>query len=77
MHMFFSKNLNFFGSACLLAPFFMAKLTQTKQLIVALANNRGFTRRVFFLIRIANYLCICTCFYNYLYICKYLFQDLF
>ena len=42
-----------------------------------LENNQGLTRCVFFLIHIANYLCIYTCIYNYLYIHKYLFRDLF
>ena len=33
MHIFFSKNPNFFASTCPPASFFMAKLTRTKQLI--------------------------------------------
>ena len=32
---------------------------------------------MFFLIHIANYLCIYTCIYNYLYIYKHLLQGLF
>ena len=33
MHIFFPKSLNFFASDCPPAPFFMAKVTRTKQLI--------------------------------------------
>ena len=36
MHIFFSKNLNFFASTCPPASFVMAKLIQIKQLIAAL-----------------------------------------
>ena len=36
MHIFFSKNLNFFASTCPPASFVMAKLIQIKQLIATL-----------------------------------------
>ena len=34
---------------------------------------RGLTRRVFFLVHIANYLCTYTCIFNYLYFYKYVY----